>query len=229
MNNFVCLNKEFNLETELRDLKKIIDTTVKCSIDIGADLSESGDYEGSQEFMKVLKDLARLDRIIIKESAIAHDFTMRTVRTNEEAAGERILESLKALNGRGLVGLGGIKWKDVAEVKEYNELTWETGPGFGNKQSYPILKEDVEDDQIVMQSRDSLMCPISQGLLKDPVRNTTCNHSYSKAMIESLFHASQQAISCPVSGCRNTVMKRNLVSDEKLEKKLKRTEIRIFK
>lgn len=217
---------DFRLESELRDAKKIIDLTVKSVIDTGADLSESGNYETSKEFMGVLKDLIKLDRMIVEESAFAHDFTTEIRTKGDVEAVETILKKFSDLNAKD----SRIKWKNVTEIKEYTEITWECGPGYGNKFAYPVIEEDEEaeeEDGIVMQSRDSLICPISQGLLKDPVRNSTCKHSYSKSMILELFR-NAQTIQCPVSGCPSTVTRRELLTDENLERKLKRAENRIF-
>lgn len=195
-------------------------------MDLGADLSEMGNYEESQEFMQVLKDLVRLEKMANEASSLSSDF-MKRLRSNDEGCRDYLnyvreqLEEAKEM---------AIKWKNVEEIMEYNELTWECGPGYKNRQAYPTIEEEEEEDEgLVMQTRDSLICPISQGLLKDPVRNVTCNHSYSKAMIEGLFNSrTHTTISCPVPGCRGTVTRGNLVVDEKLEKKLKRVSKRIF-
>jgi hypothetical protein len=119
-------------------------------------------------------------------------------------------------------------WSKESVMKEYNELTWECGPGYNNKTPYPAI--DNENDGFTMQSRDSLICPISQCVLVDPVINQSgCKHSYSKASIEQVFmHSGNGSISCPVSGCRSTLSRRGLVSNDALKLKLKRMEERVF-
>ena len=144
---------------------------------------------------------------------------------SEEAS--RDLEDFKALK-EGLTD-SVIKWSDNSAMKEYNEITWECGPGYGNRQGYPLIaNDDGREDEFMIQVRDSLICPISQGQIKDPVKNPACHHSYSKEMIERLFMGGQQNIACPVSGCRGAVQKRSLVRDENLERKISKIDSRIF-
>lgn len=207
----------------------MIDNTIKSVIDTGADLAESGEYEESQEFVGVLKDFLKMGHVIDKEMIKAEDFS-RSLRDDGIIA-TSYFEEFKAIKeGNRDVS---IKWSDNSAMKDYNEITWECGPGYGNRQAYPLIVNDDgrDDDEFVVQVRDSLICPISQGQMKDPVRNPACRHSYSKEMIERLFSQSvsgSQAISCPVSGCRGVVQRRNLVRDENLERKIFIIESRIF-
>ena len=220
---FAIILETFKFENELKEMRKIIDKSIVSILQTGADLSESGNYTESQEFAQVLKGFLHLDDRIKKDAALCEEFEkkLRSVGGIEEAR-EILTESTPITR---------MKWPSVPEMKEYNELTWECGPGFGNRQGYPSFENDsgIQDDDLVMQSRDSLMCPISQGLLREPVKNPPCGHTFSKEMIERLFGIQQAAIACPVSGCRASVLKRNLVKDEKLERKLERVSERIFK
>ena len=200
--------------------------SVKSVIETGADLAESGNYEESQEFMGLLKDLLKMEQRVGKEIVKAEQFGRAVAGDGIEVAG-RVFEEMKALTeGRADTM---IKWSDNSAMKEYNEITWESGPGFGNRQGYPlIVNDDGREDEFVMQMRDSMICPISQGQMREPVKNHACGHAYSKEMIERMFYNGQQTISCPVSGCSSAVQKRNLVKDENLERKLAKLESRIF-
>lgn len=124
-----------------------------------------------------------------------------------------------------------IKWRDDTTFKEFHELIWECGPGYGNKNGFPEIKNDpnqnpeieIETDGLIMQSRDSLMCPLSKGLLVDPVKTINCNHSFSKSAIYGLMAQSQsEMVPCPVAGCGAIISKGALRCDERLERKLKR-------
>lgn len=214
---------EFKFENELKEMKNIIDKSIAAILQTGADLSESGNYAETQEFAETLKGFLRLDGKVKKDSEMSEEFE-RKLRNVEIGEAQGIVDATENY-------LTQFKWSAVPEMKEYNELTWECGPGFGNRQGYPTIENDsgVNDDDIVMQSRDSLMCPISQGLLKDPVKNPACGHSYSREMIERLFGDLQSATQCPVSGCAATVQKRTLVNNEAIERKLERVSERIFK
>lgn len=208
-------------------MKKIIDKSITSILQTGADLAESGNYEETQEFAQVLKGFLRLDGKVKKDTEICEEFGRKLRNEGGIEEAQRFVD----VNGEASVAALTFKWSAVPEMKEYNELTWECGPGFGNRQGYPAIENEtgVNDDDLVMQSRDSLMCPISQGLLRDPVKNPTCGHSYSREMIERLFGNHQSAIPCPVSGCASSVLKRNLMKNEAIERKLERVSERIFK
>lgn len=220
------LCEEFKFENELKEMKKLIDKSIAAILQTGADLAESGNYPETQEFAQVLKGFLRLDGKVKKDAEMGEEFGRKLRNEGGIEEAQRFVDA----NGEASAAVP-LKWSAVPEMTEYNELTWECGPGFGNRQGYPAIENDtgVNDDDLVMQSRDSLMCPISQGLLRDPVKNPTCGHSFSRAMIERLFGHQQAAIQCPVSGCASSVIKRNLVKNEAIERKLERVSERIFK
>ena len=211
----------------MKELKKIIDKSIVSVLQTGADLSESGHYPESQEFIAVLKGFLRLDGKVKRDCGFIEEFGKKLRRDEGIDEAQKVIDE----SGGSDEASRAVKWSSVPEMKEYNELTWECGPGFGNRQGYPSIENDpgMNDDDLTMQSRDSMMCPISQGLLKNPVKNPPCGHTYSKEMIERLFSMQQATIPCPVSGCRSAVLKRNLVNDEKLEGKLERISERVFK
>jgi hypothetical protein len=211
----------------LRDLQAMISNSLKAVIDTGADLAESGEYEESQEFGGILKELLKMDQRISMELARSEEFGRSLMMREGHEEASRDLEEFKALKDS---EDNSIKWSENSLMKEYNEITWECGPGYGNRQGYPLIvnEDGGEEEEFSVQVRDSLICPISQGQMKEPVKNSTCNHSYSKEMIERLFIGGQQTISCPVSGCRGVVQKRNLERDENLERKISKIEMRIF-
>lgn len=221
----------FNFEHELREMKKIIDKSIASILQTGADLSESGNYTESQEFADTLKGFLRMDDRVKRDTTMCEEIGKKLMRGDggiEEARG--IL--LSQTTGQSQLNDQRFKWSNVTEMKDYNELTWECGPGYGNRQGYPPIENDPgipEDDDLVMQTRDSLTCPISLGILKDPMKNPQCGHTYSKASIETMFQGQRESRECPVSGCRGTVSRGRLIRDEKLERKLERISERIFK
>lgn len=218
----------FKFENELKEMKKLIDQSITSLLQTGPDLSESGNYTESQELLETLKGFIRLDNKIKMDRAINEEFG-RKLRNNDLEAAETFIETTLDTLSSSQSSVP-VKWTSVPEVKEYIESIWEIGPGYGNRQGYPVIENDpgIQDDDIVMQSRDSLMCPISQCLLKEPLKNPVCGHTFSKAMIEGLF-SHRASIECPVSGCRNVLNRDRLIKDIKLERKLEKLSDRIFK
>lgn len=185
-----------------------------------------------------MKDLLRLERKVGKEIGIYQEFEklMRRSDLNEEI---QVLESVKKFQEESSREES-IRWGDDPIFKEFHELNWECGPGHGNKNKYPEIENDNvtgeifndndnNNDNVVIQTRESLMCPLSKGLLINPVKSSTCNHSFSKLSILALMAQTHtETISCPVPGCRATISKGALRGDERLERKLKRIGERIF-
>lgn len=230
LSRFILIEDAFNFEHELREMKKIIDKSIASILQTGADLSESGNYTESQEFVDTLKGFLRMDDRVKRDTAMCEEIGKKLMRGDggiEEARGIILSQSAQDQGNDQR-----FKWSNVTEMKDYNELTWECGPGYGNRQGYPPIENDPgipEDDDLVMQTRDSLTCPISLGILKDPMKNPQCGHTYSKASIENMFQGQRESRDCPVSGCRGTVSRGRLIRDEKLERKLERISERIFK
>ena len=182
-----------------------------------------------------------MERKVGKEIEIYQEFEklMRRSDLNDE---RQVLESLKQFQEESSREES-IRWGDDPIFKEFHEMNWECGPGHGNKNKYPEIENDnvpgnrlLNDnnndnynDNVVMQTRESLMCPLSKGLLVDPVKSSTCNHSFSKLSILALMAQTRtETISCPVPGCRAIISKGALRDDERLKRKLKRIGERIF-
>jgi E3 SUMO-protein ligase NSE2 len=74
------------------------------------------------------------------------------------------------------------------------------------------LKEEEEELQVLpthSNNLSSLKCPISGGILVDPVRSQVCNHVYSKEALEQYVaqnhkRGPKSKCKCPVVGCTNT-------------------------
>lgn len=201
----------------MKDFGKLLEGTLRSVIETGGDLAESGNYEESQEFMSVLKELTELKGGIEAERRLLDEF--------KRVPSATVFESFKAFNLR---NANPSDRRSLEVLKEYNELTWECGPGYGNRRAYPLLDHENESEGLTMQTRDSLTCPISQSLLKNPVKNPHCNHIYSRDAIEGLCREGQ-VIACPMAGCQKTVSRGGLVPDEAVMGKIKRIEQRIFK
>ncbi|XP_062520816.1 E3 SUMO-protein ligase NSE2-like [Corticium candelabrum] len=78
-----------------------------------------------------------------------------------------------------------------------------------------------QDDVVMSQVRETYKCPITQRLMEDPVTNSACSHSYSKAAILQLLQQRGSGrLRCPVCGDR--VFQQNLVADKEMERQIRR-------
>ena len=75
---------------------------------------------------------------------------------------------------------------------------------------------DDDDDVVVEGVKAVVRCPLSRELLKDPFKNRSCGHVFSKAEIFAAI-GRRGAIPCPVSGCSKTVTKESLIRAQEAE------------
>lgn len=67
--------------------------------------------------------------------------------------------------------------------------------------------EDEDNDQ-------SIIDPITQNDMEDPVKNTKCGHSYERASIKRLLK--KPGMLCPVEGCQNPLDEHDMEDDVQL-------------
>ncbi|GAC74026.1 hypothetical protein PANT_9c00416 [Moesziomyces antarcticus T-34] len=79
--------------------------------------------------------------------------------------------------------------------------------------------EDDSDDEIVAGGQtQNFRCPLSANLLEDPLTNSNCTHSYSRAAIQNYVEAGNNK--CPASACTAAVSRSSLKPDPGLAKKV---------
>jgi len=84
------------------------------------------------------------------------------------------------------------------------------------------VQEPMDSSDIIFsQVEEALYCPITKKYFEDPVRNSLCNHCYSKAAVCEML-ARKNSIKCPVGGCTKQVMMPNLIPDKELARRVKR-------
>lgn len=103
-------------------------------------------------------------------------------------------------------------------------------------QSISILTSGEDDIIISSTARQdgSIVCPITRMPMKEPLRNTKCLHTYSRAGIYQLLRShcdSNQEITtvkikCPIAGCGREVTTQTLIVDERLALELQEQEER---
>lgn len=88
---------------------------------------------------------------------------------------------------------------------------------------------DSDDELEIGGQTQDYKCPITLGLLKDPLTASGCKHSYSAEAIRASFQGKGRnaAISCPAAGCRSKITVEMLKPDPQLAKRVKAYERRI--
>lgn len=92
---------------------------------------------------------------------------------------------------------------------------------------YEIAGEDTgsaavidNDEEIQMTQADvNLKCPITGAILIDPVKSSTCNHTYGSIAVQNWL---KQKKVCPVAGCNRPLAKADLEVDRKMVRLLGR-------
>ena len=65
-----------------------------------------------------------------------------------------------------------------------------------------IDSEENGDDEVIMTAKDSFVDPVTKRPIKNPVRNTLCNHLYDRESITRLTQMNPKT-KCPIAGCSN--------------------------
>jgi len=76
-----------------------------------------------------------------------------------------------------------------------------------------------------VQSENSKTCPLTLDVLKDPVRNSYCGHTFSRFAIEEYIRNTprRKEALCPVAGCKEIVRVESLERDIAAEFEQKRS------
>ncbi|KAJ2991034.1 hypothetical protein HDV02_004011 [Globomyces sp. JEL0801] len=90
---------------------------------------------------------------------------------------------------------------------EFREAIWEVK---NPDKPFPSLEQN--DDDIVMRT-----------LMTDPWTTKTCHHTFSGAIIE-MIRNNHGTMECPTPGCHERLRISDLISDEKLKRKIARSE-----
>ena len=80
--------------------------------------------------------------------------------------------------------------------------------------------EEDEDEDVVLDDTNeateaSLKCPLSTGILVEPMKARPCGHAYSKASAEGYFKGA--GVKCAVFGCDKTLKWSDFVADKASE------------
>uniref|UniRef100_S4RNH8 E3 SUMO-protein ligase NSE2 n=1 Tax=Petromyzon marinus TaxID=7757 RepID=S4RNH8_PETMA len=65
---------------------------------------------------------------------------------------------------------------------------------------------EMQEDVVFSQAQQTLTCPLTTVLMRRPMRNKKCQHSYEESAIMEFIHKQRQKkrpIKCPVVGCDN--------------------------
>ncbi|CAI5725520.1 unnamed protein product [Peronospora effusa] len=78
------------------------------------------------------------------------------------------------------------------------------------------LAMDGDEDMSIQESEStrSTICPVTQGVMEDPLRNPSCGHTYSKKGIQAHLRRNKK---CPVAGCPQKLSFKGLERDVEME------------
>lgn len=168
-----------------------------------------------------------------EEERVYEQFSMRlrAAETDTQQMEEEIAQ-MRALTAQ----TPQIRWSRCDTFIRYHETVWEAGAGHDNPTgSMPSIEDDTvgdeeeDDGTLMMHSRTSCICPLTQGRFVDPVMNPSCGHTYSSAAIQQLVGTGHgYAIQCPVPGCDRTIERGRLVANADMVQRLARLNSRIF-
>lgn len=111
----------------------------------------------------------------------------------------------------------GKRFASNAEYRSFRESIWDVrNPDvpFGNA---PV--QDNDDDELMVTGEHmNYKCPISLVVMTDPYTSSVCNHSFSKAIFDSLNQTG--SIKCPIAGCMHRIRAADLRLDHALKRKI---------
>eukprot|EP00128_Syssomonas_multiformis_P013985 Colp12_sorted_trinity150504_noHs@29169 len=131
---------------------------------------------------------------------------------------------------------GSIQMEDVEEAKQrMQQLCQEIdddeimrSEAFRNcaikiRETYHPNEAADDDDLVVTQAEQNVICPISQQVMKDPVKSKLCKHSYSKEAVMALLKQQKgRTPKCPAVGCDQKLFAHELEPDLVMAQAVKR-------
>lgn len=88
-----------------------------------------------------------------------------------------------------------------------------------NEDKQPEPMDDDDDDLIMTQEEVGIKCPYTQQIMKDPIRNKVCGHSYERQAIQEFILRKKTGAKCPYAGCGNRAPLRMEEMEDNLELK----------
>ncbi|EAL62757.1 hypothetical protein DDB_G0289341 [Dictyostelium discoideum AX4] len=191
-----------------------------------------GDDPNNKDIMDNI-DKSFLTTIALEDAVITYSRNAANLKSHVERA------TRGNLNSQDRIGLGenlADKYLKDDYKKPLNLERSKTSVKYNNlkrevhsvNHSTPLDGLNDEDEDLVVASQTiSIICPLSQATLVEPVRAEQCLHVFSKAIIFQMFKNSAQ-IPCPIAGCgrqiAKTQLKRAIDVEETVKKELRRKE-----
>jgi hypothetical protein len=89
--------------------------------------------------------------------------------------------------------------------------------------------EETNDDLMITNERENLVCPLSQLLMDTVYTSRKCKHSFSSVIVQAIRDSRIGRIECPVVGCVQYVtlgdLKKNLVLQRKVDAERRATQL----
>ena len=84
--------------------------------------------------------------------------------------------------------------------------------------------EEEDDNNMYKEENVCIKCPYTQQVMKEPMRNKLCGHSYEKEAIEEYMSRMSLDAKCPVIGCTNTLNAQDVEVNSQLKVKIQKKE-----
>ncbi|XP_028406066.1 E3 SUMO-protein ligase NSE2-like [Dendronephthya gigantea] len=106
-------------------------------------------------------------------------------------------------------------------IKEFVKQVWNV---HHSGQPLPTDQNATIDSDIMIAqaSEESVICPLTQKQMVEPVRSKKCHHSFEKAAILHHIRVRQNRVRCPVGGCAHYVTEADIEPNSSLAFRIKR-------
>jgi len=149
---------------------------------------------------------------------------------------EARLQTLQTQLAAAVAAAPQIRWTIHPTCCEFRERVWEVRHAGEDTVAACVAgaDADAEEDQdqedrekgesgdiVVSAVRQTLVCPLTQKTLEQPVTNPTCGHTYSRDAVRALAR-SAATIPCPLHGCSSSVTLAQLRPNDALARRIAR-------
>ncbi|XP_046864448.1 E3 SUMO-protein ligase NSE2-like [Xenia sp. Carnegie-2017] len=108
-----------------------------------------------------------------------------------------------------------------AQLKEFVKQIW-----YVHHNGEPLPSDAVENDDadiiVAQASEESVICPLTQQQMVEPVRSKQCHHNYERMAILQHLKSRNKRVRCPIAGCSHYVVEGDLEANHNLAFRIKR-------
>ncbi|KAJ3274998.1 hypothetical protein HDV01_001504 [Terramyces sp. JEL0728] len=157
-------------------------------------------------------DQHMIELIELKERALAEQKMLTNIQGKMQLGSNQKVSDMYAAELQ-----KGFSHGDITKNEEYKRFRSAIYKVRNPNGYFSFGGNDSDDELNVVGQSEQIKCPLTQAIMVDPY-TAPCRHSYSKAIFE-LFRG-RTAVSCPVSGCRQSFSQNELKQDLALKKRI---------